>query len=123
MQDAFGYVPEPAIPMIAEALDLSRARFTAFSPFIMTSGTSPPASMCLNYAVRKHVRPLAAMRWRRKPKETWCFAREHDCRWARYPGADLLPWIVRNGAAMLDGKLVGRLDAKRLDALVSEAQR
>jgi NADH:ubiquinone oxidoreductase subunit E len=30
MQDAFGYVPEPAIPMIAEALDLSRARFTAF---------------------------------------------------------------------------------------------
>jgi formate dehydrogenase subunit gamma len=25
LQEAFGYVPEPAIPMIAEALNLSRA--------------------------------------------------------------------------------------------------
>jgi formate dehydrogenase subunit gamma len=46
MQEAFGYVPEPAIPMIASALSLSRAEVHGVFTFIMISGTNLPAAMC-----------------------------------------------------------------------------
>ena len=46
LQQAFGYVPEPAIPMVAAALNLSRAESTASSPSITTSARNPLAGMC-----------------------------------------------------------------------------
>jgi NADH:ubiquinone oxidoreductase subunit E len=45
MQEAFGYVPEPAIPMIASAL-IRAPKSTACSPSIMISAANLPAAMC-----------------------------------------------------------------------------
>jgi formate dehydrogenase subunit gamma len=69
LQEAFGYVPEPAVPMVAEALNLSRAEVHGVFTFY------------------------------------------HDFLCATAP------------SAMLDGRLVGRLDEARIDALIAEAQR
>ena len=46
LQETFGYVPEPAIPMTASALNLSAPRSTACSPSTTTFVTSPWAGMC-----------------------------------------------------------------------------
>jgi len=46
MQAAFGYVPEPAIPMIASALHLSRAEVHGVFTFYTISATNPLAAMC-----------------------------------------------------------------------------
>src|ERR1700753_1825428 len=52
LQDTFGYVPEPAIPMVAHALNLSRAEVHG----VFTSE---------HCAAVKLARPPAAMRWPR----------------------------------------------------------
>jgi len=43
LQEAFGYVPEPAIPMVASALNLSRAEVHGVFTFYHDFATSPPA--------------------------------------------------------------------------------
>ena len=45
MQEAFGYVPKPAIPMIASR-SVFRGSNPACSHSIMTSVMSPPAATC-----------------------------------------------------------------------------
>ena len=46
MQEAFGYVPEPAIPMIAAALNLSRAEVHGVVTFYHDFRHDRPAGMC-----------------------------------------------------------------------------
>ena len=46
LQEAFGYVPEPAIPMIASALSLSRAEVHGVFTFYHDFRHEPPAAMC-----------------------------------------------------------------------------
>src|SRR6202012_3989531 len=61
LQEAFGYVPEAAIPMVATALNQSRAEvygvFTFYHDF-----RKQPAGMCGTSAAPKPARPRAAMR-------------------------------------------------------------
>ena len=46
LQEVFGYVPDAAVPMVAAALNLSRAEVHGASPSITTSGASRPAGTC-----------------------------------------------------------------------------
>ena len=70
LQDAFGYVPEPAPPMIASASNLSRAELHGVLTFYHDFRRKPSGRHVLSYAVPKPVRPPAAMRWRRGRKRT-----------------------------------------------------
>src|SRR3984893_3774476 len=95
LQEAFGYVPEPAIPMIASALNLSRAEvhgvFTFYHDFM---------------------REPAGRRWRcarrARGSKAWNCDRKHDGRRASDAGADLLPRPLRNGAVGDAGRPRGR---------------
>jgi formate dehydrogenase subunit gamma len=125
LQEAFGYVPEPAIPMVAEALSLSRAEVHGVFTFYHDFRKEPAG---------RHVLKLC--------RAEACQAAGGDALAARaearlgialgYTTADnrvtlepiyCLGLCATAPSAMLDGRVVGRLDETRLDALVAEAQR
>lgn len=125
LQDAFGYVPEPAISMIAEALNLSRAEVHGVVTFYHDFRREPAG---------RHVLKLC--------RAEACQAAGGDALAAHaearlgIPLGDTTPdgrvtlepiyclgLCATAPSAMLDGRVVGRLDADRLDALVAEAQR
>jgi formate dehydrogenase subunit gamma len=124
LQEEFGYVPEPAIPMVAEALSLSRAEVHGVFTFYHDFRKEPAG---------KHVLKLC--------RAEACQAAGGDALAARaeaklgialgYTTADervtlepiyCLGLCATAPSAMLDGRVVGRLDEKRLDALIAEAQ-
>jgi formate dehydrogenase subunit gamma len=125
VQEAFGYVPEPAIPMIAAALNLSRAEVHGVFTFYHDFRHEPAG---------RHVLKLC--------RAEACQAAGGDALAARAEaglGISLgnttadervtlepiycLGLCATAPSAMLDGRIVGRLDEQRLDALVAEAQR
>jgi formate dehydrogenase subunit gamma len=125
LQETFGYVPEPAIPMIASALSLSRAEVHGVFTFYHDFRGEPPG---------KHVLKLC--------RAEACQAAGGDALAARAEAklgisigdttADdrvtlepiyCLGLCATAPSAMLDGRVVGRLDEARIDALVAEAQR
>jgi formate dehydrogenase subunit gamma len=125
LQETFGYVPEPAIPMIASALSLSRAEVHGVFTFYHDFRSEPPG---------KHVLKLC--------RAEACQAAGGDALAARAEAklgisigdttADdrvtlepiyCLGLCATAPSAMLDGRVVGRLDEARIDALVAEARR
>ena len=125
LQEAFGYVPEPAVPMIAHALNLSRAEVHGVFTFYHDFRKEPAG---------RHVLKLC--------RAEACQAAGGDALAARaearlgiaigHTTADELVTLepiyclglcATAPSAMLDGRLVGRLNEARLDALVAEAQR
>src|ERR1700737_53641 len=124
LQEAFGYVPEPAIPMIASTLNLSRAEihgvFTFYHDFRRAPAGRHVLKLCRAEACQAAGGdPLAAHAAARLGVEMGTTA----------PGGSVtlepvycLGLCAVAPSAMLDGRLVGRLDQARLDALLAEAQ-
>jgi formate dehydrogenase subunit gamma len=125
LQAVFGYVPEPSIPMIASALNLSRAEVHGVFTFYHDFRHEPAG---------RHVLKLC--------RAEACQAAGGDALAARAEArlgiaignttADMrvtlepvycLGLCATAPSAMLDGRVVGRLNEARLDALVAEAQR
>ncbi len=125
LQEEFGYVPEPAVPMVAEALNLSRAEVHGVVTFYHDFRHEPAG---------RHVVKLC--------RAEACQACGSDALAAQAEarlgmklgdttpnGSVTLEAVYCLGlcatapSAMIDGRLVGRLDAKKLDALLTEAAR
>ena len=125
IQETFGYVPEAAIPMVAQALNLSRAEVHGVFTFYHDFRHKPAG---------RHVLKLC--------RAEACQAAGGDALAARVEatlGVSLgsttaddrvtlepiycLGLCATAPSAMLDGRLFGRLDEKRIDALVAEAKR
>ena len=108
VQDAFGFVPEAVEPMIAEALNLSRAEIHGVVTFYHDFRRKPAGchvlKLCRAEACQSMGGTTADGRVTLEP--TYC-----------------LGLCATAPSAMLDGRLVGRLDVARLDRLLSEAQR
>jgi formate dehydrogenase subunit gamma len=104
LQEAFGYVPEAAIPMVAQALTLSRAEVHGVFTFYQAAGGDALAARAEAKLGVSLGNTTADDRVTLEP--IYC-----------------LGLCATAPSAMLDGRLVGRLDEKRLDALVAEAQR
>ena len=124
LQETFGHVPEAAIPLVAEALNLSRAEVYGVATFYHDFRREPAG---------RHVLKLC--------RAEACQAAGGDALAARAEGklgvkmghttADgrvtlepiyCLGLCHSSPAAMLDGDVYGMLDEGRLDALVKEAQ-
>ena len=125
LQEAFGYVPEPAIPMIAQALNLSRAEihgvFTFYHDFRHEPAGRHVLKLCRAEACQAADGDALAARAEAKlgiPLGNTTA----DARVTLEP-IYCLGLCATAPSAMLDGRIVGRLDEKRLDALVAEAQR
>jgi formate dehydrogenase subunit gamma len=124
LQEAFGYVPEPAIPMIASALSLSRAEvhgvFTFYHDFRHEPAGRHVLKLCRAEACQAAGGEALASR-AEKRLGIACGSTTADQRVTLEP-VYCLGLCATAPSAVLDGRLVGRLDHARLDALIAEAQ-
>ena len=125
LQEAFGYVPEPAIPMIASALHLSRAEvhgvFTFYHDFRHQPAGRHVLKLCRAEACQAAGGDALAARAEAKLGISLGNTTA-DARVTLEP-IYCLGLCATAPSAMLDGRVVGRLDNAGLDALVAEAQR
>lgn len=125
LQAAFGYVPESAIPMVAQALNLSRAEvhgvFTFYHDFRHKPAGRHVLKLCRAEACQAAGGDALAARAEAKLGVALGNTTADD-RVTLEP-IYCLGLCATAPSAMLDGRLIGRLDQKRLDALVAEAQR
>src|SRR5258708_39884094 len=125
LQEAFGYVPEPAIPMIAQALNLSRAEihgvFTFYHDFRHQPAGRHVLKLCRAEACQAARGDALAARAEAKLGISLGDTTA-DARVTLEP-IYCLGLCATPPSAMLAGPLVGRLDNAGLDALVVEAQR
>ena len=124
LQEAFGYVPEPAIPMVAAALHLSRAEVYGVFPFYHDFRKEPAGrhvlKLCRAEACQAAGGEALAVR-AEKRLGIACGSTTADQRVTLEP-VYCLGLCATAPSAVLDGRLVGRLDHARLDALIAEAQ-
>ena len=125
LQETFGYVPEPAIPMIASALNLSRAEvhgvFTFYHDFRHKPAGRHVLKLCRAEACQAAGGDALAARAESKLGVSLGNTTPDD-RVTLEP-IYCLGLCATAPSAMLDGRVVGRLDEARIDALVAEAQR
>lgn len=125
LQAAFGYVPEAAIPMVAQALNLSRAEvhgvFTFYHDFRHKPAGRHVLKLCRAEACQAAGGDALAARAEAKLGVALGNTTADD-RVTLEP-IYCLGLCATAPSAMLDARLIGRLDQKRLDALVAEAQR
>lgn len=125
VQHTFGYVPEPVIPMIADALNVSRAEvhgtFTFYHDFRREPAGNRVLKLCRAEACQAaggdHLCERAEKKLGVKIGETTADNR------VTFEPVYCLGLCSVAPSAMLDGKIYGRLDESRVDQLVSEAQR
>src|SRR6201997_5108237 len=125
LQEAFGYVPEAAIPMVAEALNLSRAEvhgvFTFYHDFRRKPAGKHVLKLCRAEACQAAGGDAVAARAQARLGIAMGNTTPDD-RVTLEP-IYCLGLCATAPSAMLDGRVVGMLDEARIDALVAEAQR
>jgi formate dehydrogenase subunit gamma len=123
IQSEFGYVPAEAVPLIAHALNLSRAEVHGVISFYHDFRRHPPGrhvlQLCRAEACQAMGADALAARARERLGADWGETTAD--------GAVTLEPVFCLGlcacapSAMLDGRPVARLNAARLDALLVEA--
>ena len=118
LQQTFGYVPPPAIPQIAEALNLTRAEVHGIASFYHDFRRTPPGRHVLRLCRAEACQSLGAdglaAEVRARLDVDW-----HD---TTPDGAVTLEPVFCLGlcavgpSGMLDGKPLGRLDPARVEA-------
>ena len=125
LQEAFGYVPEAVIPIVAQALNLSRAEvhgvFTFYHDFRHKPAGRHVLKLCRAEACQAAGGDALAAR-AEATLGVSLGSTTADDRVTLEP-IYCLGLCATAPSAMLDGRLFGRLDEKRIDALVAEAQR
>src|SRR6195256_6712502 len=121
LQEAFGYVPEPAIPMVATALNLSRAEvhgvFTFYHDFRKHPAGRHVLKLCRAEACQAAGGDAIAARAEAK-LGVKIGSTTPDERVTLEP-IYCLGLCSTAPSAMLDGRIVGRLGEKSNDALIA----
>ena len=125
LQHAFGCIPEPAIPMVAEALNLSRAEIYGTVTFYHDFRKEPPGRRVLKLCRAESCQAAGGDALVARAEEKLGVKMGEttlDNRVTLEP-VYCLGLCHSSPAAMLDhDHVVGMLDNERLDALVKEAQ-
>ncbi len=124
MQEAFGYVPEPAIPMIAEALTLSRAEVHGVVTFYHDFRSEPAGKRVLKLCRAEACQAAGGDALAARAEAALGIPIGHTTADGRVTFEPIycLGLCATAPSAMLDGRVVGRLNESRLDALVTEAK-
>jgi formate dehydrogenase subunit gamma len=120
VQDHIGFIPESALPVIAEVLNLSVAEVhgvvTFYHWFRRTAGGRKIVRVCRAEAcqamggdrVAKHAQDRLGIEWHETTKDGRITLEPVFC----------LGLCACAPAALVDGKVVGRVDEARLDAII-----
>lgn len=125
VQQAFGCVPESAVPVIAEALNLSRAEVHGVVTFYHDFKSEPQGRRVLKLCRAEACQAAGgdALAARAELKLGVSIGGTTGDRRVTLEPVYCLGLCATAPSAMLDGRVVGRLDEAALDALVAEAQR
>jgi formate dehydrogenase subunit gamma len=123
VQESFGHVPREALPVIAEALNLSRAEVYGVATFYHDFRAVPAGRRVLKLCRAEACQsmgcePLVARA--EAALGTPCGSTSADG--VTLEAVYCLGLCATSPSAMLDGRPVARLDADRLDALIAEAR-
>jgi len=125
LQEAFGYVPEPAIPMVAAALNLSRAEVYGVFTFYHDFRKAPAGRHVLKLCRAEACQAAGgdALAARAEAKLGIAIGNTTADERVTLEPIYCLGLCACAPSAMLDGRVIGRLDEARIDALVAETQR
>jgi formate dehydrogenase subunit gamma len=125
LQETFGYVPEDALPMIANELNLSRAEVYGVFTFYHDFRAKPAGRHVLKLCRAEACQAAGGDALVARAEEKLGVALGNTTPDERVTLEPIycLGLCATAPSAMLDGRLFGRLDEARIDALCSEAQR
>jgi len=124
LQEHFGYVDAAAVPMVAEALNLSRAEVHGVVTFYHDFRQAPPgrhvvrvcrAEACQSMGADRlveHIKGRLGIDFHETTADGRCTLEQVFC----------LGNCACSPAVMLDGKLHGRVDAARFDQLMAKSE-
>mgnify|MGYP002714791862 CR=1 FL=1 len=122
LQEAFGYVPEPAIPMVAEALNLSRAEvhgvFTFYHDFRKQPAGRHVLKLCRAEACQSMGANALAESTLQKLGIGWHGTTANGA--VTVEPVYCLGLCACAPAAMVDGRVLGRVDDARMDRILAE---
>lgn len=123
LQEAFGYIPEAAVRMVATTLNVTRAEMHGVVTFYHDFRKEPPGAHVLKLCQAEACQATGARKLAARAAERLGIALGEttpDRRVTLEP-VYCLGLCATAPSAMLDGRMIGRLDEKRLDALLAEA--
>jgi formate dehydrogenase subunit gamma len=125
LQETFGYVPKPAVPMVAEALNLTRAEVHGVFTFYHDLREEPPGRSVLKMCRAEACQAAGCDPLIARAEQRLGIPIGHTTadKGVTFEPVYCLGLCATAPSAMLDGRVVGRLDETRLDALVAEARR
>ncbi len=125
LQDAFGHVPEAVIPMVAQALNLSRAEVHGVFTFYHDLRDKPAGRHVLKLCRAEACQAAGCESLVAHAESKLGIAMGDTTADQQVTLAPVycLGLCATAPSAMLDGRVVGRLNPQRLDALVAEARR
>jgi formate dehydrogenase subunit gamma len=124
LQHTFGFVPEEAIPVLARELNLSRAEVHGVVTFYHDFRRELPGKHVLKLCRAEACQSMGCERLVGRAEERLgveCGGTSADGR-VTLEAIYCLGLCASGPSAMIDGRLVGRLDNARLDKILKEAQ-
>ena len=124
LQQAFGCIPEAAVPIVAEALNLSRAEVHGVVTFYHDFRREPAGRHILKLCRAEACQAAGgdALAARAEAKLGCSLGSTSADGRVTVEPIYCLGLCATAPSAMLNGRVVGRLDEKRLDALLAETQ-
>ncbi|ESZ25970.1 MULTISPECIES: formate dehydrogenase subunit gamma [unclassified Mesorhizobium] len=124
IQEEFGHVPKDALPVIAEALNISRAEVHGVVSFYHDYRSHPAGRHVLKLCQAESCQSMGSDAIAAKLKQLLGIGFHETTR----DGSVTLEPVYCLGlcacspAAMLDGEVIGRLDDEKLDEIVAEVR-
>jgi len=125
LQETFGYIPEAAVPMVAGALNLSRAEVHGVVTFYHDFRSQPAGRHVLKLCRAEACQAAGGDALAARAEQSLGIALGNTTADGRMTLEPIycLGLCSVSPSAMLDGKIFGRLDEKKLDALLAQADR
>ena len=124
LQEAFGHIPREALPLVASALNLSRAELHGIVTFYHDFRAAPPGThvlkLCRAEACQSMGADALAAETRQRLRIDWGETTADG--WLTLEPVFCLGLCACAPAAMFDGKVVGALDQARLESLLDRAR-
>jgi formate dehydrogenase subunit gamma len=125
VQEALGYIPDSALPIVAEALNISRAEIYGVVTFYHDFRREPPGRHVVKLCRAEACQAMGG----REVAAHLCQRLGVDFGETSPDGRVTLEAVYCLGlcatapSAMVDGRLVGRIDREKADAITLEIQR
>ena len=125
LQEEFGYIDREAVPLIAEILNLSRAEVYGVVTFYHDFRVVPPGRHVLKLCSAEACQSVGgdALAARAEAKIGIAIGNTTADGEVSLEPVYCLGLCAAAPSAMLDGRVIGRLDERKLDALLAEIDR